>query len=316
MTTWNDTNRKNYYHPFKMKNGNDRKKINKRDADTINGMGYDDDLTGSGKNNTIDGGWGNDTMRGAGGNDTIHGRDGWDDIYGGSGNDWMDGDNRGDDMFGGSGNDTMYGGDYGDQMIGGSGNDWIYGQNDNDFLVGDSGNDYIDGGNGNDTLTGGYYAYDAIHGGIYTPKRGVIATYSFSGTDAPESFIGGSGSDTLTGGGGADTFNLLTNPSATPMITDFTLGIDKLDLYELVEEQTAQVSITGGFGKQLVQNDIYADPNLVELRINDAGHTSVMYGNTEIASLTNQGLYTGQLNGQNYIFNSNESPVMPVSDLF
>ena len=70
------------------------------------------------------------------------------------------------------------------------------------FLTGGSGDDVMTGSTGGDWLQGGY------------------------GNDT---VIGGAGYDTLTGGNGADTF-VVAPSGTTDIITDFTLGIDKIDL--------------------------------------------------------------------------------------
>ncbi|MBR0756673.1 M10 family metallopeptidase C-terminal domain-containing protein [Bradyrhizobium jicamae] len=86
-----------------------------------------------------------------------------------------------------------------ENAIGGSGNDTL--------IANDSGCT-LSGGAGNDTLTGG------------------------AGADR---LIGGTGVDTMTGGGGADTFVFATGNSSAvsgqhDKITDFTSGVDKIDL--------------------------------------------------------------------------------------
>ena len=103
-----------------------------------------------------------------------------------------------------AGNDTLAG----DTIDAGS-HDSLSGLAGNDSLSGLAGNDTLDGGAGNDTLNGG------------------------SGNDT---LIGGVGKDALTCGAGNDIFdfNALTElglDSATrDVITDFTVGQDKIDL--------------------------------------------------------------------------------------
>ncbi|MGO1076217.1 M10 family metallopeptidase C-terminal domain-containing protein, partial [Inquilinus sp. CA228] len=50
------------------------------------------------------------------------------------------------------------------------------------------------------------------------------------GTGNTDLIIGRGGNDTLTGGGGSDTFRYDTREFDADTITDFTLGVDKIDL--------------------------------------------------------------------------------------
>ncbi len=91
------------------------------------------------------------------------------------------------------------------------------GENIADSITGRSGNDFLEGFGGNDILSGGAGA-DALNGG--------------SGNDR---LIGGAGVDQLTGGAGADVFAFLVGDSSAASgqhdrITDFTSGVDRIDL--------------------------------------------------------------------------------------
>ncbi|TRU26955.1 MAG: hypothetical protein EWV79_05145 [Microcystis aeruginosa Ma_MB_S_20031200_S102D] len=93
-----------------------------------------------------------------------------------------------------------------DDVIGTNQSDVITGDNQRNILSGNGGNDSINGGLNNDSLSGGL--------GIDTLN-------------------GGSGIDTLTGNGDADTFVFQfgqSSVSAHDRITDFAIGIDKIDL--------------------------------------------------------------------------------------
>jgi len=81
-------------------------------------------------------------------------------------------------------------------------NDVINGQGGNDVLSGLSGNDTLRGGDGNDLLLGG---------------------------EGDDVLVGGMGADTLTGGAGSDRF-VLASDSGTDTISDFQIGIDRIQL--------------------------------------------------------------------------------------
>jgi len=94
---------------------------------------------------------------------------------------------------------TLTGTPEADTLAGSSGNDTIYGLGGSDSLSGGAGNDTLIAGDGNDTLYGG-----AVR-------------------------------DLMTGGAGADVFRFTSIAESTPgaghdIITDFGLGLDKLDL--------------------------------------------------------------------------------------
>ena len=98
-----------------------------------------------------------------------------------------------------------------------------------DQLTGGSGNDVLNGGDGNDILVGGL---------------------------GDDRLIGGTGFDTHTGGGGADTFVFSTSsvPSLmTPeeVITDFTTGVDKLDVGAGFVNDATRIDIVDGSGLTL-----------------------------------------------------------------
>lgn len=172
----------------------------------------DDFIRGSSGADVIDAGAGNDRVWAGAGDDVV---------LGGAGNDILYGEKGSDYLFGGEGNDILYGGDDNDYLFGGSGNDYLYG---------DAGNDAIDAGDGND-LTWGGSGDDTIDAG--------------AGSDW---LNGGSGNDRLTGGAGADYFQYWLNNAVKTVnfgaefgkdtITDFTSGVDKLDLRTIFERMS------------------------------------------------------------------------------
>ena len=146
----------------------------------------------------------------------------------------------------------------------GAGNDKITGNSSNNVINTDAGNDTIDGGNGNDTL------------------------------------IGGSGTDTMTDGGGNDIYRFLTISdsqvgAARDILTDFTRGVDKIDLSAIdanttiAGDQAFTFVGTGGIGSGgqfnyfisgsslIVQAEIEGDGNLtVDMQIQLNGGLSAI----------------------------------------
>ncbi|UVM71077.1 retention module-containing protein [Pseudomonas alvandae] len=182
---------------------------------TLTGTAGDDVLLAGNGNNLLNAGDGNDILSAGTGNNTLHGEAGNDLLYSGSGNDLLDG---------GTGSDTA---SYAHASAGvtvnlgllaaqntlGAGTDTLasienlVGSNFNDTLTGNSAGNRIDGGLGHDVLNGG-------------------------GGD--DTLIGGLGNNILTGGNGADTFQWQAGNSGHDVITDFTPGLDKLDLSQLL----------------------------------------------------------------------------------
>ncbi|MBD9484678.1 retention module-containing protein [Pseudomonas sp. PDM14] len=157
--------------------------------------------------------------------------------------------NAGNTLSGGSGNDVL---------IGGAGNDTLNGGNGDDLLVGGAGNDTLNGGAGIDTAsyvdaTSGVTVSLAISGAQNTLGAGndtLTGIENLIGSRFDDVLIGNSGSntlsgnggnDTLTGGGGADTFKWLAGETGTSHITDFTKGVDALDLSQLLSGEHSNV---------------------------------------------------------------------------
>ena len=182
---------------------------------TLTGTAGDDVLVAGNGDNLLNAGDGNDVLSAGSGNNTLNGGAGNDLLYSGTGNDLLDG---------GTGNDTAsYAhataavtvnlGLLAAQNTLGAGTDTLagienlIGSNFNDTLTGDGASNRLDGGLGHDVLNGG------------------------GGDDL---LIGGLGNNTLTGGSGADTFQWQAGNSGHDLITDFTPGLDKLDLSQLL----------------------------------------------------------------------------------
>jgi Ca2+-binding RTX toxin-like protein len=140
-----------------------------------------------------------------GGNDTYVALGGSDVVIGGMGDDSIDGVCGNDTLFGDEGDDTILGGNGRDVIFGGADNDLINGGNQEDALNGDEGDDTLIGEKGNDTISGG------------------------AGVDVID---GGQDDDLLTGGTEGDIFRF-RNGDGRDIITDFTVGEDRLDLTAL-----------------------------------------------------------------------------------
>ena len=169
----------------------------------LTGNDQNNQLTGNSGNNvingglgddTIDGGLGDDEIKGGGGDDTLTGGLGDDRIYGSAGNDRIDGQGGDDWLLGEAGDDVLRGGSGNDRLQGGQGDDFLRGGKGDDFLQGGKGEDFLRGGKGEDFL------------------------------------IGGNGDDFLIGGKGKDVFAYDRVDHRRDTITDFELGIDKIDL--------------------------------------------------------------------------------------
>lgn len=150
------------------------------------GLGGNDVIRGSFKNNYLDGGDGNDTIHGLFGDDQIVGGAGNDLIYGGGGRDIIDG---------GYGDDRIFGQSDDDQIVGGKGNDSINGGHGNDTLQGQYGDDHLFGGFGDDVINGNV-GHDSLFGGF-----GVDKLY---GDDGNDRIFAGSQNDRVYGGAGDD----------------------------------------------------------------------------------------------------------------
>ncbi|MDH4565962.1 type I secretion C-terminal target domain-containing protein, partial [Pseudomonas sp. BN414] len=138
-----------------------------------------------------------------------------------------------------------------DVIQGTSGNDHLTGLAGNDVLVGGAGNDVLDGGLGNDTASYSNAASSvAVNlalvgqqntggGGLDTliDVENLLGSHFndvLAGNSGNNVLAGNGGDDQLTGGGGADTFKWLPGESGITTITDFTPGVDKLDLSQLL----------------------------------------------------------------------------------
>ncbi len=239
--------------------------------DIITGGEGFDRLFGQEGNDTIDGGAGNDRIYGENGDDNITGGEGQDFLYGGSGSDSLSGGALADYLYGGDQNDTLIGGDGNDRLYGEGGDDEIHGEAGADFLYGESGNDLIHGGNGADRIQGGYGAdtlhgnahndviyggddNDAIFGGNHNDfLNGELGDDTIHGDEGNDTLYGENGADILIGGLGqdtlyggtdiaVDTFGFSATEDSEDRIYDFDLGIDQINITDLLSGYTHGVS--------------------------------------------------------------------------
>ena len=243
--------------------------IGDNSSNRLTGGDGDDELRGGTGTDFLQGGRGEDTLRGGSANDRLEGGDGKDFLAGDQGNDRLEGGNGDDILSGGAGGDIVDGGSgddlasyfssdagvvidleegtvqgghaEGDTLISiehvqGSGYADALGGDENDnFLVGGRGDDVLWGGAGNDILLGGYGdnsdgGIDLLAGGPGDDfLHGGGGTDVLDGGEGDDFLYGGRGTDGLHGGEGADTF-AFDNFSGDTLITDFTDGVDKIDL--------------------------------------------------------------------------------------
>jgi Ca2+-binding RTX toxin-like protein len=226
-------------------------------ADTVYGAGGGNLVLGHDGHDWLYASAGGDFLAGGAGNDVIYGGAGNDTIYLGMGNDFTGGGAGNDVIYGGAGanviytglgNDTVYGGSGADAIVGSGtgtnillgndGNDTVYAGNSGDFVAGGAGNDVLLGGDGNDVIylgagndfAGGGAGNDIIHAGAGTNR--IYAGYG------DDTVVAGYGRDVITGGPGADHFVFGSSAqigigAARDVITDFTAGVDKIDLSAL-----------------------------------------------------------------------------------
>lgn len=257
-------------------NGNDT--ITTGDGlDRLHGGAGNDDLESGGGNDVVIGFWGDDTLTLGDGHDRGFGHSGTDSIFGGQGRDMIKGghdsdlidggtqrdrlfgengddhligDQGNDDLDGGNGNDTLDGGIGNDSLRGGKGEDELYGGDDDDWAQGFHGNDTLDMGDGNDKARG-QLGDDTIFGGA-----GKDRLFGDQGNDL---ITGGADDDALAGGSGHDEF-VFAAGHGHDIISDFTPGIDKLNLAGFASAAAPGTAFT-----DIAANGSYADegPDLV-----------------------------------------------------
>lgn len=204
-----------------------------RGHDLIEGSDYADTLTGMG---------GDDDIYGGAGADDLFGGDGWDYVRGQDGDDWIAGGEDFDDLHGNAGNDTIYGGAGDDWVVGGKDHDDLIGDEGFDVVLGNLGDDYVFGGDGDDWVRGGQ-GDDEVRGG---------AGWDFLSGDR--------GSDTLEGGSGADLFHVF-GQSDMDLVLDFSAAegdqvMVSAGSFYTIEQDGADVVITVDAAAVMVLQDV------------------------------------------------------------
>ncbi len=242
------------------------------DGDQIYGSAGRNQLFGNDGNDFIQAGTGGDFIGGGNGNDTIRGGDGADTIYAGLGNDNVGGGAGNDVIYGSGGSNVIYAGLGNDTVQGGSGSDTIYGSAGRNLLLANDGNDVIytsaagdvaAGGSGNDTVLGGA-GNDTIYAGLGNDFIGGGAGNDFivlgAGTNTAFGGVGndtinaGTGRDVMNGGPGADVFVFASAAhigigAGRDVISDFTSGVDDIDLRALGTSFNGSAGLVGGGAK-------------------------------------------------------------------
>jgi Ca2+-binding RTX toxin-like protein len=156
------------------------------------------------------------------------------------------------------------------------------------------------GGSGNDTLIGNEAA-NILAGGAGNDR--------LSGNGGDDVLIGGAGADTLTGGAGADTFRFTALAdssvgSGRDVITDFTSGVDRIDLQQLgATSFIGAAQFSGPAGQVRVASSALA--TLLEFDSNGDGVADLQIefsGSIPIDSRDFVGLVTGPTEGDDQIF--------------
>jgi serralysin len=214
-------------------------------GDFLAGGAGNDLIYGGAGNDTVYAGLGNDTIGTGGGNDVVYGSAGTNVIYAGLGN---------DSVYGGSGADQIYGGDGANTLLGNDGNDTVYAGNSGDFVAGGAGNDVLLAGDGNDVIylgTGNDFAGGGAGNDVIYAGAGTNRIYAGYGDDT---VVAGYGRDVITGGPGADHFVFSSSAQigiagSRDVITDFTAGVDKIDLSAVGLQFIGAASFSGVAGE-------------------------------------------------------------------
>lgn len=126
-----------------------------------------------------------------------------------------------------------------------------FGGDGDDLIIGNSADNILDGGRGNDQL------------------KGMAGDDSLLGGKGDDQLLGGLGKDHLTGGAGHDTFIYQKVKDFGDTITDFEIGIDKIDLSALFKgEDDGGKDILEDFGDYVKFKQLGAN---TKVRVNSQG---------------------------------------------
>ncbi|MDR9402488.1 MAG: calcium-binding protein, partial [Halothece sp. Uz-M2-17] len=194
-------------------------------------------------NDFLIGGAGNDELRGETGDDHLWGGDGNDTLKGGAGNDILRGDTDIEAPIGhlevGNRNITQGAGD--DILDGGAGIDTVEQWTEGDLILsGNTTSATLTGGGNTDQLEsiekvklfGGSTnnQLDASQFDGSVELAGEAGNDTLTGGSGDDILTGGYGDDILTGGAGADRFTFSSPSEGMDTITDFEVGLDKIQL--------------------------------------------------------------------------------------
>ncbi|MEH2176852.1 phytase [Nostoc sp.] len=227
------------------------------------------DFVEGAEDNTILAGNGDDTVL-AGNNSSVSGENGSDRIFIG-----QNGPAQNTSADGGSGDDAI-------TVVEASGSNNLFGATGDDNLtIIEGSRQSLFGGSGNDTLTSNG-SNNRLYGGSGDDKLFSNVNDSLFGGDGDDVlFAGQGGSDRLSGGAGADQFWIANAslPTSKNIVTDFTVGIDKIGL--------------GGIG--------VTQFNTLTI-LQQGSDTIVKIGNTELASLV--GITSTSLTAKDFVFSA------------
>ena len=185
------------------------------------------------------------------GDNRILGNDGDNSLLGGLGADYLDGGLGADSLFGGDGIDTLVGGDGNDTLV-----------LDTLDYVGDTlSSAMVDGGDGTDWAVADF---NVSLSSVFNVENILLSgsdTLTATGDESANFIVGNAGNNTLTGAGGLDTLtgangvDLFILGDATgnaygvdkgnsfALITDFTVGTDKLQLKGVLANYTVNSTV-------------------------------------------------------------------------
>ncbi|WP_375512314.1 phytase [uncultured Nostoc sp.] len=245
-------------------------------SDTVNlqpgrffSAGEGADFVEGAQGNTIIAGNGDDTVL-AGSDSSVSGNDGNDQIFIG-----QNGPAQNTSADGGSGNDVI-------TVVEASGSNNLFGAAGDDTLtVIEGSHQSLFGGSGKDTLTSNG-SNNRLSGGCGDDKLFSNVNDSLFGGDGDDVlFAGQGGSDRLSGGTGADQFWIANSslPNSKNIVTDFTVGIDKIGLGGVSVTQFSELTLS-----------------------QQCSGTLVKIGNTELVSLL--GIISTSLTANDFVFSA------------